>query len=328
MSKRIALLCLGLAYSSQCQANNPFFNDKERGWLWREEPVIEEPIEEEIPENIPLVMAPPQTPEKVKLDVAWLKANMERLMVTAIDNPTKENLAAFAYAQRLMLDTSSRFSSKMTEFMALEESLDESQRRPMSQFAINTFKGEQRVSIRQVFDTVNQRTGIWFFFSSDCQYCLAQIPVLKQLKAQYGTNILAISRDGGVLPGMEEFEVAFDHNLAMSEKFGVEATPSFFLVDTTNSGVIPIAEGLQSLPDLESKIMLLAKENGFVSEDEYMLTQGVREVNVFRNEEGQIVADKNKLESDPGYLADLLRQKMKDVKPFGAVRTEQQSSSN
>lgn len=324
MLNKIALLFVGFATIAPAFASNPFFYDKERGWLWREEPVVEEPVEEVIPENQPMIMAPPpQKSEQVVLDVAWLKANMERLMVTAINQPTKENLAAFAYAQRLMLDTSSRFSSKMTEFMELEDALDESNRRPLSQFAINTFKGEQSVSIRQVFDSVNQRSGVWFFFSSDCQFCLAQIPVLKQLKAQYGTQILAISRDGGVLPGMDDFEVVFDNNLVMSDKFGVESTPSFFLVDTKTAGVIPVAEGLQSLPELESKIMLLAKENGFVSEDEYMLTRGVREVNVFRNEDGQILADKKKLESDPGYIADLLRQKLKDLKPFGAVKTEQ-----
>lgn len=328
MFKKMALLFVGLASSVHCYANNPFFLDKQRGWLWREEPVVEAPVEEELPKQQPLIMAPQsKEPETVVLDVAWLKANMERLMVTAINQPTKENLAAFAYAQRLMLDTSSRFSSKMAEFMELEETLDESNRRPLAQFAINTFKGEQSVSIRQVFDSVNQRSGIWFFFSSDCQFCLAQIPVLKQLKAQYGTEILAISRDGGVLPGMEDFEVVFDNNLTMSDKFGVQSTPSFFLVDTKNAGVIPVAEGLQSLPDLESKIMLLAKENGFVSEDEYMLTRGVREVNVYRNQDGQILADKEKLESDPGYIADLLRQKLKDLKPYGAVRTEQNSQN-
>ena len=306
-------------FSVSVFASNPYFFDKERGWLWREEPVIEVP--EEIEDTPPPTAAPSESKpeEMVELDVAWLKNNMERLMVTAINNPSHENLASFAYAQRLMLDTSSRFSSKMTEFMMLEDTLNESNRRPLSQFAINSFKGEQRVSIRDVFDSVKQRSGIWFFFSSECEYCKKQVPVLVQLNAQYGIDILAISMDGGVLPGMEKFEVVMDYNLAMSEKFGVASTPSLFMVDSKNMDVIAIAEGLLSLPEIEEKVLLLAKDRGFVSDEEYMLTRGVREINVFRNSNGQVLADKEKLESDPGYLADLLRAKLKDLKPYGTV---------
>lgn len=319
MLKIASVTSFAFLFSASVFASNPFFFDKERGWLWREEPVIDEK------EKIKEIPPPPASPseskpeEMVELDVAWLKSNMERLMVAAINNPSHENLASFAYAQRLMLDTSSRFSSKMTEFMMLEDTLNESNRRPLSQFAINSFKGEQRVSIRDVFDSVKQRSGIWFFFSSECEYCQKQVPVLRQLNAQYGIDILAISMDGGVLPGMEKFEVVMDYNLAMSEKFGVSSTPSLFMVDSKNMDVIAIAEGLQSLQEIEEKVMLLAKERGFVSDEEYMLTRGVREINVFRNSNGQVLADKEKLESDPGYLADLLRAKLKDLKPYGTV---------
>ena len=95
------------------------------------------------------------------------------------------------------------------------------------------------------------------------------------------------------------------------------------MVDTKNMDVIAIAEGLQSLPEIEEKVMLLAKERGFVSDEEYMLTRGVREINVFRNSNGQVLAEKKKLESDPGYLADLLREKLKDLKPYGAVNVSE-----
>ena len=91
--------------------------------------------------------------------------------------------------------------------------------------------------------------------------------------------------------------------------------------------MIAIAEGVLSLPEIEEKIMLLAKDRGIVSDEEYMLTRGVREINVFKNDNGQIVAEKKKLESDPGYLADLLREKLKDMKPYGAVSVEKNGAN-
>lgn len=304
-------------------ATSPYFYDKERGWLWREEPevvITPEEIQKEI--EISASKTEGEDKEFTELDVAWLKANMERIMVTAINTPTQENLAAYAYSQRLMLDMSSRFSSKMTDFMKLEDELDETNRRPMAQFAINSFKGEQKKSIRQVFDAVKERSGLWFFYSSTCSYCMSQVPVLNQLRLQYGIDILAISMDGGVLQGMENFEIVMDYGLAMSEHFGVTATPSMFFVDKETKDVISIAEGMLALQELEEKILIVARQKGFVTDEEYMLTRGVREVNVFRNDDGQIMAETKKLESDPGYLADLLRQKLKDMKPFGAKNTQ------
>jgi conjugal transfer pilus assembly protein TraF len=322
MLARLILLCMA-ALAFNASATNPYFKDKERGWLWREEhPAVVEPDPLKEPPESAGQPSNPVSEEFTELDVAWLKANMEKIMVTAINNPTQENLAAYAYSQRLMLDMSSRFSSKMTDFMKLEDALNETNRRPMAQFAINSFKGEQLMSVRQVFDAVKARSGIWFFYSSTCTYCVAQVPVLNQLKLQYGIDILAISMDGGVIPGMEEFDIVMDHGFAMSERFGVTATPSMFMVDSESKDVIRIAEGVLALPELEEKIMIVARERGFVSDEEYMLTRGVREVNVFRNDDGQIMAETEKLETDPGYLADLLRQKLKDLKPYGTVNTD------
>ena len=103
---QIACLVIGIM-SLQCFAEDPadpnsFYKDRERGWFWHES--METTVDPESPplEQQPMVLAPPK--EQVALNVDWLKENMPILRDRAINNPTDENLANYAYSQRLWLD--------------------------------------------------------------------------------------------------------------------------------------------------------------------------------------------------------------------------------
>ncbi len=321
-SLNVILFLLFFVFPSQASddPDEPFYDERERGWFWHE--AIPDEVEKK-PEEISALRASPSPDEKEKmipLDVKWLKDNIDNLMSNAINKPTPENLAAYAYAQRLMLDLGSRFSTKITQFIKMEESLDETNRRPMAQFALNSFKSEHRISIRDVFDKVKSRSGFWFFYSSDCEYCMKQISVIRQIKAQYNIDVLAISLDGGILPGMETFDVIPDVERIVADKFNVEVTPAIYLVDNKNAEVIKMTEGLHSQKDIEDRMMLIARDKKFITEEEFMLAQGVRELNIFKNSNGEVLASAKRLDQDPGYLADLLREKLKEVKPYGALR--------
>ena len=115
-----------------------FFDDRERGWFWHEEPLDEtEVVEEE------QISPSASQSEKTELGVEWLRNNLPKLMDKAMDNPTEDNLANYAYAQRLMVDIGSRFSSRMMDFMEIEKTLDEGNRRPTSAFSLNAFKSDR-----------------------------------------------------------------------------------------------------------------------------------------------------------------------------------------
>ena len=116
MLQRTLILSVLLLTSTVSQATEPdFYKDKERGWFWKEDPVKKEEVEKSL--NPPMAPSTKPAREKIPLDTKWLKENLETIMYRAMDNPTEENLASFAWAQRLMLDMGSRFSSKMSYFM-------------------------------------------------------------------------------------------------------------------------------------------------------------------------------------------------------------------
>ena len=316
----LIIVALAIApFSGVAQDNADFYSDKERGWFWHEtEPKKTEEPKLEIQEQA----SSQNKEERVTLDVEWLRQNLDSIRDTAINRPTPENLAAYAYAQRLTLDMSTRFSTKMMEFMEVEPLLDESNRRPTTAMALSSFSNETRDGLVNIMDKIKVDNHIWFFYKTTCSYCVKQIPVLKEFSYRYGIKILAISMDGGTLPGMETFDIVYDGDGSVTQRFNVVATPTMFVAKNDGERFIPLTQGLHTLPEIEKRLLLVSREAEIITKDEYQLAQSVREVNVFKNENGEITANKERLENDPGHLADLLRAKLKGVSSFGSTQTK------
>lgn len=311
-------LSLSTAMSQEVEKDKDFFDEKERGWFWFENPPKEpeeKPLKPPIPQNP--APSPSKPKEEVALDFKWLKENLQPLMISAVNNPTEANLANYAYAQRLMLDMSSRFSSKMTDYMQGDSTLDESNRRPNSVFALNQFKTERLDVVKNAMDEIKRNAkGLWFFYASTCSYCKKMIPVMKSMKQKYDLDILAVSLDGGLIPGMEEFEVVIDYNNEVAKRFNVTLTPTTYMVLNNNEPKL-VAEGLRALPELENRLLRTARVNKVISTETYDRTRSVYEQNIFNNKNGTLFVNKQKLENDPEYLSEALRSKLDNVKPYG-----------
>ena len=138
---------------------NSYYDDRERGWFWFEpEPKPEPELEE--PEPLPPSPPPPTPPEEnteessvkstqpetktVVIDVEWLRTNLPVLRDMAINNPSDKNIAAYYYAQRMMLDMSSRFAERTKEYFSKDTPLSEEHRRPTRAFVLDQFKSEAK----------------------------------------------------------------------------------------------------------------------------------------------------------------------------------------
>mgnify|MGYP003630018285 FL=1 len=313
--------CFNASAASSTSTNSPFYGDKYRGWYWFEDPPVEpenEPEKEK--QAAPAAETKPEEEkkeEKVRLDVAWLRSKIPEYQEVAINNPTRENIARYMYVQRYMLDMGSRFATKTTEFNQFESELDESKRRPMSTFSLNVFKDDTKKAISNVISAINEKSHLWFFFSSNCAYCKKQLPLLKELKIRFGMNVLAISMDGSVLPGMEDIEVVVDKT-NVAQRFGVQFTPTMFMALNDGTGFTKIGEGLTTLPLMQDRILLSARLKNVITDEQYQQTQNVREINVLTDTDGTMLADAELIENDPGYLAEILKAKLADSKPVGA----------
>ena len=111
----MAAFCLSAPFSNANEPVNNYKNNDKRGWHFYEDPEI---VEEEEKKPAPKVEA--VKPEMVEINAEWLKDNLPKLLNTAIDDPSTENIATYYYAQRLAIDKANAFSDQTKEFFLFE----------------------------------------------------------------------------------------------------------------------------------------------------------------------------------------------------------------
>jgi len=261
-----------------------YFTDKQRGWFWYEvqpEPVSkrkpEPPLPKPTPPSLPATAAAqpkPITPAETEpLTSAWLRKNMETYLNKAIDEPSHENVAAFYYLQRVMMDKAERFTNAARYVVMSDPQLDETVRRPVATYAANEANHQASVMADRALKDIAGVAGILFFFRSDCPYCHVQAPILSMLEKTYGFKIYPVSLDGLPMPNGLFGNFRLDQGQAVL--LGVEQTPALFLMKPPRQ-IVPLTQGALSLEELTSRILLAAKESGWLDASKYQTIQGIR----------------------------------------------------
>jgi conjugal transfer pilus assembly protein TraF len=189
----------------------------------------------------------------------------------AIDAPSPENVAAYFYLQRVMMDKAHRFTDVAHEVVISDPRLDENVRRPISSFAVQAANREASKTSQDSLTIIAKSTGILFFFRSDCTYCHLQAPLLKVLEDRYGFKVYPVSLDGLPMPG--GLYSKFHHDQGQAAQLGVQATPSLFLLNPPGK-VLPLSQGILSLDDLTNRILTVAHTEGLITDADYDTTRG------------------------------------------------------
>lgn len=272
------------AESAPAVAGESFYREKERGWFWYEEPAPEpEPQkskpaspkqkaeQEKSPETPP---APPAGPAPGS--VAWIKEVLPKLREAAIDNPTDENLEAYYFTQRLMMDKSETFSKRSMEVIRNNPLLDEDLRYPASNAAsdaLATAAGKQK---EQLLNTISKQSMLVLFFrGADCVLCSQAVAALTGLKHKYGFEVMTISLDGQPLPASPFGQHMTDNGLA--EQLGIFMTPAIGLAVPPN-GTRIISYSTISMETATSRILAAAKDEGLISPEEYQATSRIASI--------------------------------------------------
>lgn len=326
------LLITHAVFAFSSSGSNSFYSAKEKGWFWYEpepepepEPEIEpeekEPPAAEKKESYDKPEVDPNAPKgEVVVDVKWLRENLPLLRDAAIDNPSYDNVRRYYYAQRVMMDKATKFATVSTEVSTFETALDETLRRPENQIATFDSKIIASENREKVLKELTDQVGLFYFYSSTCNYCRKQSPLLKRLQSDIGIDILAVSLDGKPTPNGEFPDYVTDTG-ALREKLQVTVTPTIYLVKKDGSEFHNIATGLTSPNELMRNALMLAKRENWISEEAYNSTKDVKEILLNDDTKEKLYVDPDKVFDDPNYLADKLRAKFqsqfrKDVKPL------------
>ena len=256
-----------------------FFLDKERGWFWRESQP--EPKKPEFIAPKPSNPNPPpiqdfpnsSSPEASPFSAAWFRKNLEHYRDKAIDDPSAENVAAYFYLQRVMMDKANRFTDVARQVVMSDPMLDENQRRPIATFAANETNRLAGVTTERALNTVALQAGILFFFRSDCPYCHIQAPLLAVLEKRFGFKVYAVSLDGKPMPG--DLYQDFHTDRGQANLLGVISTPAMYLMKPPDD-LLPLSQGALSLDELTGRILQAAHESGWIDDAVFDATRGQR----------------------------------------------------
>lgn len=304
-----------------------FFRGREDGYFWYEDPEKEmepeqkakapaPPIQEKAPPAEEPQVRPPEPAAVVQVErpapavfsVKWLQEKLPELRQTAIDEPTEKNVAAYMYAQRVMMDKADVFASVWQDVLRKDPLLDENNRFPMSEafklFVLRNADHARNAAIR----SINQKAGMFYFFRSDCGFCHAQLPLLYTFAKDHAFELRLISLDGKPIPNMQEGDFLVDTGQAKTMK--VTVVPAIVLAVPPDD-VFIVTQGYIPYEALLNRIYLAAEDMGLIDQEYLVKThpidRGVLPPDVLKEAEAAGVGN------DTSAMVSFLREKMHEA---------------
>lgn len=262
---RLALaVILGVAAGS-CLAQDAqrrYWQDAWRGWHFYEEPeppAIETPRLPEPAKSasgtamLTTRQAPPKPPEIVEFE--RLQKAIEERRHIAIMNPTEANVRRYMQLESQVVSRASTFADVAQRIAWADPELDPSlQGRPVNAKALEMFDQLQMAQRSHAISALGRDHVLFFFFRGDCPYCHAFAPTLEAFQARHGIRIVAVSIDGGTLPGFAD--ARRDNGIAAALR--VEQVPAVFLAQPYTGRISPIGFGVLSEAQLIERIATIA----------------------------------------------------------------------
>ena len=124
------------------------------------------------------------------------------------------------------------------------------QGRPVNAKALEVFDQLQMSQRSESIGALGRDHVLFFFFRSDCPYCHAFAPTLEAFQARHGIRVVAISVDGGPMPGFPY--ARRDNGIATTLK--VTQVPAVYLAQPFTGKITPIGFGVLSESQLIERI--------------------------------------------------------------------------
>jgi conjugal transfer pilus assembly protein TraF len=174
----------------------------------------------------------------------------------AIMHPNYASVSAYLKLQHALTNRASIFADIWQQVVWQHPEFSNHLERPISQAGITIAKQQQRYTQEKFLTDMSKDWGLFFFFSSDCPYCHAFAPNLKQVAAQYGFKVIAISMDG---KGLADYPKPVK-NTGQVKQLKVTAWPAVYLVNPKLKQTMPVAFGLISGDELTNRLVQLLQQ--------------------------------------------------------------------
>jgi conjugal transfer pilus assembly protein TraF len=168
--------------------------------------------------------------------------------------PTEANVRRYMELEMQVVSRASYFADVAQRVAWATPSLDPTLHgRPVNATALDVFERQQQTDRSASVAHLGQDHVLFFFYRSDCPYCHAFAPVLQAFEARHGLQIVAISVDGGPMPGFPQ--ARRDNGIATTLQ--VSQVPALFLAQPASGTITPIGFGVLSESQLLERIAIV-----------------------------------------------------------------------
>ena len=246
-------LVLVLAY---CQIplaeTEPYYLGRAGGWFWYQEPVKQSEEDLAVPTPAPETPAEPA----YRQQLAIFKEELEEALARAVMEPEPEHLRHYMTLNARSLALAGRFAEAWQWVLQQRPELDYRLQYPASDQAVQSVNYYHAVDRDARLRQLSDEHGLLFMFRGDCPVCHRFAPVLLQFAKQYGFSILAVSLDGGTLPGLSQ--VKMDNGIA--SRLNVDLVPALFLVAPRQREFKAVGYGYMSSAALGQQLLLASED--------------------------------------------------------------------
>ena len=257
----LVLLLAGSLTAAAQDTPRRYWSETWRGWHFYEEP---EPGDEATPLPPPapakpaaaIATSPAQPPKAPELlEFERLQKTLEDTRNIAIMRPTEANVRRYMELESQVVARASYFADVAQRVAWATPDLDPTvQGRPVGAKALEVFEKQQFSDRSRSIGTLGQDHVLLFFYRSDCPYCHAFAPALEAFQARHGIKVVAISLDGGAMPGFPDARA--DNGIATTLQ--VTQVPAVFLAQPYTGKITPIGFGVLSETQLLERITLVS----------------------------------------------------------------------
>lgn len=244
--------CLVLLLSSNSytqEAKKSIWLDEPEGWHFYKEKkhkYIEPELEKE---------PPVQDSSEEELFTQRMKKEGERLLSKAMEKLDIESVYKYIEFQKQMIDRSQQFADIWELVVSLYPHLTypENPAHPKFRPVEYKYRDEQ---IRAAINSLSEKAGIFFIYSSTCPFCQKQAQELSKFLQEFPNFVIKpITVDGGVLPEFPDsvFDIGFAFNL------NVKNLPAIILYFPDKQGFLRVSEGAIDLTTLKRRLVLYEK---------------------------------------------------------------------
>lgn len=283
MALRVAL-SIFLLLSVTARANENFFEQRHRGWLWFDERAKEELEQDQ--EAHQSTMPTMAQMEQAKAENEQFSKELELLKHLAIRHPENLNyIRLYKLKEKEMMDKAVVLGSNWLMANFLNPEIVDELANPQNIYGRDLKSSNQKHLNNQTLKHLSQKIELFIFRQEACPYCDTLEKHLQTFATNYGFAVEAVSPDSSISKYFKTYS-----SPEIISQLQLTIMPTVIAVVNDTRERFELARGAVSVADLEDKALLLAKYLGVADQAN---EQALKELKATENINTKEEADKS-----------------------------------